>query len=412
MPFETLGEDILLRVLCFLRRVHGFDGLRDSQINKPLQHITLTKQLWLFLVQDDNLRGALELPPPNREKLKNHSTEQLIDFVKSAVNGNFSERTTDYHISLGHMQRKYDSYFFPGARYFLLHCREQAGLHIYDVWSSRSVWTRGTPPRAHTQYQIDFAPGNPIVRILLVQANPSGWSMQIEEVDLTTSISRQIFDLGFLAGGLGLSQGFAGDVFLWTMSQSSSDNVNFLLVNWRASTYVVLRRNSSLDECIKLIPGYIISTYHDSELFGQLVLIVTTLDAFSTHWRPLTNSNFHDELQELSQSTAGLPITLKDILAHGGRSDPPIPVKLSVAPSALCRDAYSICVEMEEAPVAGRGQSRTELFYRFIPSSPERECELRRTSSTTGIPSPRVRVVWSGPSVTVSYRQYNTQPCA
>ncbi|KAJ6505300.1 hypothetical protein C8R45DRAFT_972288 [Mycena sanguinolenta] len=410
MPFETLGEDILLRVLCLC---DVYTVLTVSAINKPLRRIALTKQLWLFLVQDDSLRGALELPPPNRKKLKHLSTKQLIEFIKAAVIGNFSSRTTDYRVALGEMQQKYDSYFFPGARYFLLHCRLQAGLHIYDVWSGQCVWTRLTPPRPHAQYQIDFAPGSPIVRILLVQADPAnGWTVQVEEVDLTTGIARQIFDLGFFAGGFGSSHGFAGDVFLWTMSRTRYGDTKILLVNWRASTYVILGWNPSLDRSIKLIPGHIVSTYHDNELSGQLVLTVTTLDAFSTHWRPLTNPNFHDELQELSQrsfqSTAGLPITLKEILPYGGRSDPPVPVQLSVAPNALCRDAYNICVETEKAPVAGRRQCRVVLSYRFTPpSSPERECELRGTSSTTGIPSPRLRVVWSGASVTVSYRQYN-----
>ncbi|KAJ6505228.1 hypothetical protein C8R45DRAFT_972059 [Mycena sanguinolenta] len=202
------------------------------------------------------------------------------------------------------------------------------------------------------------------------------------------------------------------------MAKLDSEDKKILLVNWRTSTYVVLRRNPSVDRCIKLIPGYIVSTYYDNELSGQLVLTVTTLDVFSTLWRPLTNSNLHDELRELSirklpqrpsQPTAGLPITLKDILPYGRRLDPLVRVQLSVAPHPLCRDAYSICVETEEAAVWGRKEGRVTLSYRFTPSSsPEGECELRRNSSRIGIPSPRLRVVWSAASVTVSYRQYNT----
>ncbi|KAF7346757.1 hypothetical protein MSAN_01814100 [Mycena sanguinolenta] len=422
MAFAALDEDALLNVLCFC---DVYTVLKVSEINKSLRRIALTKQLWLFLVQDDTFRVALELPPPDRAEIEKYSTEQLIDFVKSAVSGQLSSRTADHKIAWGDMQMYSDTHLFPGARYILLHQGEPEELHIHDIWSSRRVWTHVTGSR--TRYRIDLVPGGATARILLVQ--PTRGSVHIEEVDLATGISRKVFDLGFVAGWLSSPSSLVGDVFLWATPLARFKKTSLLLVNWRTSTYVVLRRTLGPNIIIKLIPGYVVSTHRESQRPGQLVLTVTALDAFSAYWRPLTKHNLEDEI---SSSRATYPITVRERMEYSGQpfSHPSAPVKLSVAPNALYRGAYNICVQADEVPVSGWKKGRAALnallscrlipplspgkkgraapnallSCRLIPPlSPGKECELRRVSSTAEVPSRRAKVVWSGRSVIVSY---------
>ncbi|KAF7353404.1 hypothetical protein MSAN_01529400 [Mycena sanguinolenta] len=164
MPFEALGEDVLFRISCFC---DVSTPLAVSAINKPLRRIAFSKQLWLSLVLDTSSRDALELPPPNRERLECLSTEELVAVVKNAVTGPGSEWDdespasvikTKFQISFDNMQDCPEIRLLPGARYILRHSRSttQQRLCIYDVWSARSVWE--CPVETYTECEVDLVP--------------------------------------------------------------------------------------------------------------------------------------------------------------------------------------------------------------------------------------------------------------
>ncbi|KAJ6470994.1 hypothetical protein C8R45DRAFT_1015123 [Mycena sanguinolenta] len=257
MPFEALGEDILLSILCFCD-VHTV--LAVSAINKPLRGVTLTKQLWLSIVQDSAFRAALELPPPDREELENQSTEELIDFVKNAVVGPgslFNDRSsatmihTTYKIPLHDLGDGLGAQLLPGAQYILLQNTTREKVYIYDVWNARRIWQCRV--QVDTICKVDLVPGGAIARVLLAQPMnyPNKNRLQIEEVDLISGISRQVFELGcpqYLVISSLAKYDIVGDFFLCSM-QDSRVWPKFILINWRTSAFIDLGNGLNFAVC-------------------------------------------------------------------------------------------------------------------------------------------------------------------
>ncbi|KAF7353385.1 F-box domain-containing protein [Mycena sanguinolenta] len=198
MPFEALGEDVLLKIFCFC---DISTVLAVSAINQALRRIALAKQLWLSLVLDPRFRDALDLPPPDRGQLECLSTKELIAVVENAVTGSgessysSSVATTSFQIPLDDMEDCPEAWLLPGARYILLHSTTQHTLCTYDVWSARRVWER--PVQARTLCQVDLVPGGAVTRIFFVQTgdHPHTCTLHVEEVDLTTGASHELFNL-------------------------------------------------------------------------------------------------------------------------------------------------------------------------------------------------------------------------
>ncbi|KAF7353395.1 F-box domain-containing protein [Mycena sanguinolenta] len=300
MPFEALGEDVLLRIFCFC---DISTVLAVSAINKGLRFIALSKQLWLSLVLDPRFRDALDLPPPNREKLECLSTEELITVVKDAVTGpcsigdsehdESSVILTSVQIPLDDMEYLPFVRLLPGARYLLLHSisTTQQRLCIYDFWSARCVWER--LEQAHTMCEVDLVPGGAIARVCLVQPGhlPNTQKVHIEELGLTTGASHELFAVSFTGTiKFGTLCAIVGDFLLGTVLHSHShfgEAQLVLLIDWRTSTFVSLGRMAPHNN-VQLIPGYILSTYQETSTPPVHNLVLTALEAFSDRWQPLT----------------------------------------------------------------------------------------------------------------------------
>ncbi|KAJ6471397.1 hypothetical protein C8R45DRAFT_1014165 [Mycena sanguinolenta] len=431
MPFEDLGEDILLRVLC-LCDVHTV--LRASAINTRLQRITLSKQLWLSLVQDSTFRAALELPPSDRVELEKHSTEELIHLVQSAVAGPDSlsnSRSTSTVtetmfrttlLNMGDIKFPFVS-LSPSSRYILLHSITRQESYIYDVGSARCVWRRPMP--AYTRSNIDdISVAGDIARVFSAQPldNHRGYALRVEEVDLTSGLTRELFDVGSITP-TPITCAIAGDFVLYTMAHHLLSGQEIVLVNWRASTYVALGRNDYYK--VKLIPGYLVSTYPEISSPHQLILAVTALGEFSPdyHLRPLTELAVGHQLRRCelnTRVTVQTRLEYKNQPLSGWFRD----VQLTVTPSALIRGAYNVDVRATypEQPtllgktgklVAKRAQPMLRqvlLSYRFTAASSGHECTLRlpsaqRVSKMTPTALPRTVVECSDGAVIVSYHR-------
>ncbi|KAF7353421.1 F-box domain-containing protein [Mycena sanguinolenta] len=357
MLFEALGEDVLLRIFCFC---DIYTVLAVSAINRPLRRISLSKQLWLSLVLDTRFRDALDLPPPDREGLECLSTEELIAVVKDAVAGpgtgsiwnsehdeSSSVTRTSVKIPLDDvgMYRAADARLLPGARYILLHSisTTQRRLCMYDVWSTRRVWEH--PVQALTMFQVDFVPGGTIARVCFAQAGelPSTLSVHIEEVELTTGASHELFNFTFAS--IGSSCAIVGDFLLGTVLQSHwhFNDSKLVLINWRASTFVPLGHMGP--HHVQLIPGYILSTYQETSKPHEHVLALTALDSFSDCWQPLTEEGtlLAAQLEAGSPSTITINnIAMQERLEHNGwRIRPNL---VTATPDALYAGAYIISV--------------------------------------------------------------------
>ncbi|KAJ6461748.1 hypothetical protein C8R45DRAFT_941141 [Mycena sanguinolenta] len=333
MSFEALGEDVLLKILsfCDISTV-----LEVSTINKPLSRIAFSKQLWLSLVLDTQFRDALDLPPPDRRNLEGRSTEELIELAC----------------------------LLPGARYIFLHCATQQRLCIYDVWSARRVWERHVP--AHTMWKIDSVLSGATARVFLAQSahlpNPHT-KVHVEEVDLTAGTSQELFNCSFASTVVrGIPWAILGD-FLLCMISSHSD-----FHDPRAVLF-------------DLIPGYILSTYKESEPPHQHFLAVRAPEAFEAHWQRLTEEHLATRLAGSAPAPAIAigTITMQASLEYNGR--PVEPDSVTATLDALRAGAYNISVyglpvsqtEPEPRPVTLMERetlpvpARVLLSYRFTP---------------------------------------------
>ncbi|KAF7353533.1 hypothetical protein MSAN_01543100 [Mycena sanguinolenta] len=360
MPFEALGEDVLLKLLCFC---DVSTALAVSAINKPLRRIALSKQLWLSSVLDTRFREELELPPPSRENLECLSTEELIAVVKNAVVGpgplcdskhdeSSSVITTSVQIPLDDVgtNRPSGARLLPGARYLLLHTGSpsttQHTWYLYHVWSTRRVWHRLMQP--HTVCEVDLMPGSAIARVFFVQTVDyfNTYTLHVEEVDLITGASHESFNFSLDSTVFGEKPwSIMGDFLLGPVQHSHR---LLALINWRAFTFVFLDGYDL--EKARLIPGYILSTHHvrfPLPARGSF-LAATPLQAFSAHWLPLTDDGAGLVAQLEARSAFTIMIhnlniaTMQERLEYNGQA---ISSNLmSVAHAALHAGVYDISI--------------------------------------------------------------------
>ncbi|KAJ6464958.1 hypothetical protein C8R45DRAFT_1023553 [Mycena sanguinolenta] len=410
MTFEALGDDVLLRILsfCDISTV-----LTVSAVNKPIRCIASSKQLWLSLVLDATFRAALDLPPPNPEKIERLSTEELIDVVRNAVAGPGSvwdeNEQTSFEVPLDDIDIAIDcplSQLLPGARYLLLwhNTQTQQRLCIYDVWGSRRIWHG---PAHFRMWQVDSVPGGALVLVRVQLADlPNTSTLHVEEVDLATSASRELFSFGFTSTVFRIEpSAIAGDFLLCSVLHSYSHftDPTLVLINWRASTFAVVDRGGPFAQ---LIPGYILSTYRESGPPKRHFLAVRALEAFSVHWQQLTEDNLAfrpiGSAPASTTTATTAPITTQARLECNGR--PLEPHFVRATPDVMHTGGYNIFVHgvqfSEPAPrpvtlgqrirnltrmTARREKASPEpagalLWYKFTPGQGGAGNDLRRVS--------------------------------
>ncbi|KAF7353429.1 F-box domain-containing protein [Mycena sanguinolenta] len=408
MSFDALGEDVLLRIFCFC---DISTVLAVSAINQAIRRIALAKQLWLSLVLDHRFRGALDLPPPNREQLECLSTKELIAVIKK-----YCRRTgLTSEFPLDDVEDRSEARLLLGARYLLLHSisTTHQRLCIYDVWSARRVWHRLV--QAHIMYQADLVPGGAIARVFSVQTvdHPQTYPLHVEEIDLTTGASHELFNFSLDRTVFGVEpRAIVGDFLLSRLLHSS--NGAFVLINWRASTFVYLGRAGSyyvsqfrpytmrFSPDVQLIPGHIRSTYQETSPPYAHILAVTPLEAFSDRWQPLTEIRTAAAAQLEAGSAPTITIeniTRQERLEYNHR--PLRPESVTATPDALHAGAYNISVHGVYFPrprtlmgrignlitmTARRGKAPPEpaqalLAYRFTPEQGQASSKLRLISA-------------------------------
>ncbi|KAJ6449214.1 hypothetical protein C8R45DRAFT_1045279 [Mycena sanguinolenta] len=394
MPFEALGEDVLVRVFSFC---DISTALVVSTLNKAfLRHTAWSKQLWISLVLGATFRDALALPPPDREQLECLSTEELIDVVKNAVAGpgsdwNYSSiTTTGFQIPLDMEFGIPEFCFLPGAPYILMHSTSQQRF-------SRRLWH--SPVQAQTQCQgADLLPGGTIARVFIAQTAvlPNKNALHIEEVDLSTEASHEIFNFGFASTVLWIMpSAIVGDLLLCTVLHSHShfNDPTVVLVDWRASTFASVGRMGSN---VRLIPGYIISTYRESGPPYKHFLSVRALEAFSAHWQRLTEDNLASRVDgsapasDITIGAIAMQARLEhDDAVHAGRynifvhcrlqsSEPPL---RPVTHMERIGNLISMTVRREKVSLK---PGRMLLSYKFTPGHGRDGSKLRPASAQRG----------------------------
>ncbi|KAF7342572.1 hypothetical protein MSAN_02013700 [Mycena sanguinolenta] len=438
MPFADLGDDILLNVLalCDVYRV-----LTVSAIDKRLRGLTQAKQLWLSLIQDSTFRNILELRPSSREELECLSTRELVDLVKHAVigppqwwpGGPSSSRTPAYTITCETgVEHFWGSYvLLPGARYIVFGSHSTEDLCMFDIWNGRRVWTFAKENN-HTCCAIDLVPGGATARVVVAVAGEyvgRGYYIHVEEIDLTTGASHEVFRLGF-ATQLHSISAIVGDFFLYSPVSSITpfSDVKSVLVNWRESTYVVLNYGTPTNSAAILIPGHIVATHPYTRAPYHQLLTVTALESFAPYWMPLTGITLSDQLLPKT-----IPITARERQEYHGvplGDSKHTHVTLSITPNAVYEGAYTIVTHTGEFPkpstitaqvgalftgkrLADSGRAVQLTYSLRPPLAPGQASALRLVSAQLATPGmgsggripPRAVVAQSRGSFTVSYYQ-------
>ncbi|KAJ6555712.1 hypothetical protein B0H10DRAFT_1208472 [Mycena sp. CBHHK59/15] len=243
MPLQALGDDVLLKILS---TCDVYTALSVSAVNKSLRCVALAKQLWLSLAQDLAFRALLDIPPA--EELQTCSTEDLIAEVKRVVAGPASWSPASSSRPALHRQLKFNMCanaddlihfrLLPGGRYTVLRTRKD--LRICEVRTGRNIWTH-VADYPFTTWSIDLVAGGDTARLLLLPIDHSGSpDISVQEVDLTSGQSREVFSFELKTRLERWMSSILGDFFVFALQPSNPVQMIFLLVNWRAQTYVVL----------------------------------------------------------------------------------------------------------------------------------------------------------------------------
>ncbi|KAJ7806370.1 hypothetical protein B0H13DRAFT_2387112 [Mycena leptocephala] len=354
MPFEALGDDILLQVLSLC---DVYTALSVSAINRFLRGVALTKHLWLSLVRDLGFRGVLDLPTAN--DLESCSAAELVDLIKRVVVGPTSwapmssARVPPSHRLTVHtgIENLVDFRLLPGGKHMVLRTREE--LFIYEVENSRKIWEHG----GVNTWSVDLLPGGTIARVLLLPKFYAGVvhaDITVHEVDLTGGQSSEALRLRLPTNGGRLARwmpSIVGDWFVCAVGHPSIfAQMLVLLVNWRAETYVILDYGECCHSDIipaqaVLIRNHIVVTYPANAPPYQQLLTVTSLEHFGPYWAPLESLHLTHQL-----SGQCIPFSAHAKLEHENRPicNVTIYVKLCVFPSPLHRDGYKISVYTDD----------------------------------------------------------------
>ncbi|KAJ7912701.1 hypothetical protein B0H13DRAFT_529865 [Mycena leptocephala] len=381
MPFEALGEDVLLKTLAMC---DIYTALTISMVNKRLRQVALVKQLWLSLLRDLGFRGILDLPP--EQELENYSTGDIVDQVKRVVVGpaawleGFDHGASSQSRTMLHRRLCFDSvpdaqdlidfHLLPGGRYMVI--RTRVALHVSDFASGLRIWSYAAR-LDETRWAVDLLPGGTILHVLVLTTYylaPDTPHISVHEVDLTSTQCSEVFRYSSSSMGRnGWGPSILGDFLVFRQPCCPKDTI-FLIVNWREETYLVLNyAGQSVSNVLAvLIPGHIVVTYADAAAPHQLILTITAFTSLAAHWKPLYELSLDNQLH-----SAQIPFTVHERLQYERRPfcDIISALKLAAFASPLVRDTYKIIVHASEQYIRTvPAQSRAARVRRILRLGP------------------------------------------
>ncbi|KAJ7777741.1 hypothetical protein B0H14DRAFT_2963662, partial [Mycena olivaceomarginata] len=225
--FEGLGPDVLLVILSLS---DVYTVLSVSLVNRQLRAISMSKQLWISLVNDLRMRSFIETPP---SALSQYATKQLL-----------AKPVPDLNLVKVHL--------INGGRHFIL--GSNAALEIWGVIAKRCVWSRDGSGRTVSV------------------------GLAIEEHTLTMTILNE--------SCWGFKSNIVGNLVVVNLVSG------ILLVDWRARMYIALNGfEGSGRRVLGLIPGHIVVVIHhylSIHLHGRTASRPILFATFGSAWRPVS----------------------------------------------------------------------------------------------------------------------------
>ncbi|KAJ6541376.1 hypothetical protein B0H19DRAFT_315120 [Mycena capillaripes] len=230
-----LGEDVLVKVLS---SCDVYTVLRVSQVNRYLRIISMTKQIWIFLVQTLQSCSIIALPPGT--ELATCGTEELVKMVKRTVTGprtlactTLLPPTIFHEVVLPAESLITREYHYPivklvGGRCVVLVRRES--LEVWDIFTQRKIYNH----QGRTDWPAAELVRESIILGFIYRNEDNFETVEIRQIDLRSMedvLQAKITIRGYTSGGWYIS----GDFAAITLRSSV-----VLFVNWREQTAVLL----------------------------------------------------------------------------------------------------------------------------------------------------------------------------
>ncbi|KAK7041346.1 hypothetical protein R3P38DRAFT_2512222 [Favolaschia claudopus] len=341
---EDLGPDIILQVLA-LCGVHATVSL--SRASRGLRVITMTKQLWLDILDNLAFNGLLDLPPIDRLSV---STDELIQLVKCAVGGPKSwlftfplsqpARQLSFLVSQP-VEEIIDLHLLGGGQYIGL-CTLNS-LQIHHVDTGRKIYCCPVDYE-RTLWSIELLAGGQILRVLLVPAtSPSSDRLTIQEVDLLNDQVNEVFSLAFTGRGSCREPGLVEELLVFAFIPYHVNQTEVVLINWRREKCLRLDYMSYPYTAVKtkLTPNHLVALYTKDEKPFHTYLAITSPPDLDLMWEGFQFLDTHFQTIPFPD----IPFAKLEPLTNGQDAlDEGTYTKLWVYPSLLYRDAYRVGV--------------------------------------------------------------------
>ncbi|KAJ6495121.1 hypothetical protein C8R45DRAFT_986176, partial [Mycena sanguinolenta] len=296
-PLQGLGDDVTIKILalCDVLAV-----LTMSTVNKSFRRLTSTKQLWVHLMHNLVSRGLLDRR--SDAEIDAYSAQDIIDEIKRIVCRPETWAPTSpcaptvlreftFHTDVK-SEDIWDLRLTPGGTHAIVQTRED--VRLYDVRTGRCLWTKIL--RA-SSIVTDMVDGGEMVRVLLVPMYSENAEITIQEVNLITSETREVFNIPMPLGGSSSDLWWCNDLQenffilrLYVCSSIPSGNI-FILVDWCNSKQVILTyQDWGSDLKARLLRNHVLVTYEGRTPPSHHVVDVVALTEFSAlepYWHPL-----------------------------------------------------------------------------------------------------------------------------
>ncbi|KAJ7642454.1 hypothetical protein DFH06DRAFT_1301698 [Mycena polygramma] len=346
-----LCPDVLLRIFSL---VDVCTILSLSQVNRLLNEVALTKQLWIWVLRRCSPGYVLTRPP--NEALDMLTTGALIEEVRRAVHGprTWSSRmdvpATILHKAVLRLGESRFAQLLPGGTHILNYRGVVDGgrsrmIECLEVESGRRVWGWERAGCAIFEVAIGFRESVSDVVVALSVIASGGSELILIKADLSTGQSIEMLHL--LVAAPPWRQQLSGDFYVGSLHPLDGGASFLLLVNWRTEKYCHINI-TTLDQG-GLFPGHlVISSLADPWLRPQpkhtTEIKIYPLTVFTEILLPLTPIGVSHGIDLGLLSCARIPV------ADNGNSASSIcrEVKVSVTPSILRDETYDLAISVTE----------------------------------------------------------------
>ncbi|KAF7363873.1 hypothetical protein MSAN_01045300 [Mycena sanguinolenta] len=290
MPLDHLDDDVLFLILDF---TDVYTILSLSRVNRYLNRISCSRQVWIAVVLDLSSRHLIDLPLD--AIVENSSTEELKDEVKRVVVGPRTWSHTSMEpptllrrkiVPIPETDNSAHGYFESTA-YIITYVDElnhgDAGEHqiqCLEAHTGRIVWSWARLGHVVFEAKCDFRGRYAVLAFVSSTPDTGEYHILILEIDLKTGDSRELLAIDGL-----LDTPFELRICGNYCACETLHNNCALLINWSTSQFIVLRSAIyPLSYGVELCSQHMLLTYGGRNPYLHLY----SFGLFDSLWAPIS----------------------------------------------------------------------------------------------------------------------------